>query len=179
MKPNKNINVYIIVASSGIIGAVGYLLSPREGRLPFSEAGFLQNLPMLNATINFFVSLCLIGGFLAIKKGKRMLHKRFMLSAVVLSVFFLVSYVTYHYNVAETKFGGKGILKAIYYFILLTHILLAMVSVPLVLFSVYYGLTKQYRRHKKWVRYSFPIWLYVAVTGVLVYLFISPYYGGG
>ncbi len=177
MKRNKNINIYVTLVSVAIIGAVGYLLSPRDGRLPFSEAGFLQSLPKLNATVNFLVTLCLLGGFFAIKRGNRELHKKFMLSAVGLSVIFLVSYVTYHYNVEETKFGGAGFLKGIYYFILLTHILLAMVSVPLVLFSVYYGLSGQHQKHRKIVRFSFPVWLYVAITGVLVYLFISPWYG--
>jgi putative membrane protein len=99
-----------------------------------------------------------------------------MLSAFSISCIFLVSYVAYHFQAAPTKFGGTGIVKGIYYFLLLTHIVLAAVVVPFVLFSLYFALTKQIARHKKVVKYTFPIWLYVAVTGVIVYLMISPYY---
>jgi putative membrane protein len=100
-----------------------------------------------------------------------------MVTAFVLSSFFLISYVTYHYQAAPTTFGGEGTIKMIYYFILITHIILAAIIVPLVLLSVYFAVSAQYVRHKKVSRWTFPLWLYVAVTGVVVYLMISPYYG--
>jgi putative membrane protein len=99
-----------------------------------------------------------------------------MLSAFVLSSIFLISYVIYHASVPETRFGGQGIVRYIYFFVLITHIILATLVVPLALFSIYRGLNSEVVLHKKIVKYTFPIWLYVSVTGVIVYLMISPYY---
>jgi putative membrane protein len=99
-----------------------------------------------------------------------------MMTALVLSSLFLISYVFYHYISAPTKYGGDGILKSIYYFILLTHILLAAVILPFILFTFYQALNGQFDKHKKVARWTFPVWLYVAITGVLVYFLISPYY---
>ncbi len=133
-------------------------------------------LPHVNAVLNTATSFCLIGGLIAIKSKKRNIHRNFMLTAVVLSTLFLVSYVVYHATTEHTVFGGTGVMRYIYYFILITHIALAVVVVPLVLFAIYFAFTNQIERHKKLVRYTFPVWLYVAVTGVLVYILISPYY---
>ena len=173
----KNKRTIIWIISLVLVVVVAYLLSPREGRVPYSEAGMLKYLPHLNGIINSLVSIVLILGFISIKRRKVHLHKKFMLTAVVLSVIFLVSYVTYHYFVEETHFRGSSGMKLFYYFVLLSHILLAMVSVPLVLFSVVYALSNEIDKHKKMVKFAFPIWLYVAISGVLVYLLISPYYG--
>jgi putative membrane protein len=133
-------------------------------------------LPTLNAGINFTVSILLILGVYFIKQKNIKLHKVCMLSAFVLSSIFLISYVIYHASVPETRFGGQGIVRYIYFFVLITHIILATLVVPLALFSIYRGLNSEVVLHKKIVKYTFPIWLYVSVTGVIVYLMISPYY---
>jgi putative membrane protein len=100
-----------------------------------------------------------------------------MLAAILFSVLFLVSYIAHHLFAGDTKFGGEGTMKGIYYFILLTHIPLAAIILPFILFAAYRGLTGEYAAHKKMVKYTWPLWLYVSITGVLVYIFISPYYG--
>jgi len=133
-------------------------------------------IPLMNACINSAVSILLVLGVVFIKNGKRAWHKTAMLSSVALSAIFLVSYVIYHAQVAETKFGGEGAIKYVYYFVLLTHIVLATVIVPLVLLTLYRALTNQLDKHRKFARITFPLWLYVSVTGVVVYIMIAPYY---
>jgi putative membrane protein len=133
-------------------------------------------LPTLHAILNSLTAIALIIGYYFIKRNNSKAHRAAMLTAFSLSAIFLVSYVTYHFLGERTIYGGEGILKYIYYFILLTHIVLAIVIVPLVLLSVYFGISNQLSRHRRISKWTFPIWLYVAVTGVLVYLLISPYY---
>jgi putative membrane protein len=174
-KSEKKSIVWLIGGVSVLIPlAVAFLLF-----VPLSE--FFGNLntrflPHLNAMLNSATSLCLMVGFWAIKSKKTNLHRNLMMTAFVLSSLFLVSYVVYHATTPHTVFGGTGWMKGVYYFILISHIVLAVVVVPLVLFSLYYALSKQFIKHKRLNRFTFPIWLYVAVTGVLVYLMISPYY---
>lgn len=105
-----------------------------------------------------------------------MLHKQLMFSALILSVLFLVSYIAHHLLAGETKFGGVGIIKTVYYFILITHIILAAVILPFILYTAYRGLTAEFDKHKKLAKVTWPLWFYVAVTGPIVYLMISPYY---
>ncbi|WP_299760060.1 DUF420 domain-containing protein [uncultured Pontibacter sp.] len=133
-------------------------------------------LPAFHAILNSMTAVALVIGFYFVKQGNSKAHRAAMLVAFGLSSIFLVSYVTYHFLGQRTSYGGEGILMYIYYFILLTHIVLAVVIVPLVLLSVYFGITNQLKRHRRISNWTFPIWLYVAVTGVLVYLMISPYY---
>ena len=143
-----------------------------------------------NAIINFTVTILLLAGLWAVKSQKYLLHKRIMIAAIVLSILFLVSYICHHLFAAETKFGDidhngivsadektlGGSLRIIYYFILATHIPLAGIILPFILFTAYRSLTGEYQRHKKLARITWPVWLYVAITGVVVYLMISPYY---
>lgn len=133
-------------------------------------------LPSFHAILNSLTAITLIIGYIYVKRGNTKAHRSAMLVAFGLSAIFLVSYVTYHFLGQRTIYGGEGLLKYIYYFILLTHIVLAVAIVPLVLLSVYFGITNQLKRHRRISKWTFPIWLYVAVTGVLVYLLISPYY---
>lgn len=133
-------------------------------------------LPAFHAILNSCTAVALVIGYYNIKRNNVKAHRASMLFAFGLSAIFLVSYVTYHFLGERTIYGGDGLLKYIYYFILLTHIVLAIVIVPLVLLSVYFGITNQLARHRRISRWTFPIWLYVAITGVLVYLLISPYY---
>lgn len=144
-----------------------------------------------NAVINSCVALLLIAGLLAVKSKRYFLHKRIMIAAIILSVFFLISYVCHHLLSGEAKFGDvnhdgivsldekslAGSLRYVYYFILITHIPLAGIILPFILFTAYRALSGDFEKHKKLVRITWPVWFYVAVSGVLVYWLISPYYG--
>lgn len=136
-----------------------------------SLVGDVSFLPAMNAGINSVVTILLLLALFFVKKGNIKAHKTTMVAALILSIFFLVSYVVYHYAHADVKFGGEGAIKAIYLLILLTHIVLSVAVVPLALFAVYRGLSNSIAKHKKIVRWAWPIWLYVSVTGVIVYLF--------
>ncbi|MDB4061743.1 DUF420 domain-containing protein [Vicingaceae bacterium] len=154
-----------------VLVAILYLL-PKN----FSVGEEVYYLPMLNAFLNGTTSILLVAGFIAIKNGNKQIHKRIMLSALVLSVLFLLSYVTYHALTESTPFGGEGTIKVIYLVILSTHIVLAIAIVPLVLITFSRALTAKFDKHRKIARITLPLWLYVTVTGVVVYLMISPYY---
>ncbi len=145
----------------------------------------------INAFLNSAVALLLVAALMAVKQKKYALHKKLMLSAIVLSVLFLVFYITYHLLTGETKFGdtnldgvlsdteklAAGSVRIVYYFILGTHIVLAAAILPFILFTAYRALIAEYATHKKLARITWPIWFYVAVTGPVVYFMISPYYG--
>ncbi|EOZ92373.1 hypothetical protein A33Q_4466 [Indibacter alkaliphilus LW1] len=133
-------------------------------------------LPHLNAVINSAATVALIMGLIFIKQKNIILHRASMTAAFGLGAIFLVSYVIYHASAESTSFGGEGLIKSIYYFILITHIILAAVALFPILLAYYYGYTDQRQKHKKVVKFAYPIWLYVTVSGVLVYLMISPYY---
>lgn len=130
----------------------------------------------INAYINATVSILLITALLAVKQKKYVLHKNIMFIAIILSSIFLISYICHHLLAAETKFGGQGSIKYIYYCILSTHIILAAIILPFILFTAYRALTGEWIKHKKIAKYTWPLWLYVSITGVLVYVLISPYY---
>lgn len=167
----RNLIIVLSVAIPVIVAVL--IFFPQSGKLGDFDVSFL---PHLNGILNTATSLCLIAGFIFIKQKKESWHRLMMISAFLISSIFLVSYVIYHYQAEPTKFGGEGTLKIIYYFVLLTHIPLAAIVVPFVLFSIYYAITDQREKHKKVVKWTFPIWIYVAITGVIVYLMISPYY---
>ncbi|MBD0833468.1 DUF420 domain-containing protein [Aestuariibaculum sediminum] len=133
-------------------------------------------LPPIYASINAITALVLVLAFIAVRGGKIQLHERLMKTAIILSLLFLVMYVAYHMTSDSTKFGGEGVLKYMYYFILITHILMSIVVIPFVLITYVRGITNNIERHKKIAKITFPLWLYVAITGVLVYIMISPYY---
>jgi putative membrane protein len=136
----------------------------------------LSFLPPIYATINGITAVVLVSAVVAIKIGNRQLHQRLMVFAIVLSLAFLVMYVAYHMTSDSTKFGGEGFVRLVYFFILITHILLSIAVIPLVLISYVRALANKFDKHKKIAKITFPIWLYVAVTGVIVYLMIAPYY---
>ena len=143
-------------------------------RIPGVERlGFL---PPIYAGINALTALILITAVVQIKKGNRKNHENLMKFAIFLSVLFLVFYIVYHMTSDSTKFGGEGFIKYVYYFILISHILLSILVIPFVLFTYLRGVSGQFEQHKKIARYTFPLWLYVAVTGVIVFFMISPYY---
>ncbi len=130
----------------------------------------------INAYINTIVTLLLAAALIAVKLHNFKLHKALMMTAMVLSVIFLLSYVCHHLFAGDTKYGGVGGIRYFYFFILITHIFLAAVIMPFVLFTAYRALISEFPQHKKLARITWPIWFYVSMTGVLVYLFISPYY---
>jgi len=136
----------------------------------------LTFLPPIYATINGITAFLLITAVVAIKKGNRKLHERLMQLSIACSVIFLVMYVAYHMTSDSTPYGGEGAIRSVYFFILISHILLSIVVIPLVLFTYVKALAERFDKHKKLAKITFPIWLYVAVTGVIVYLMISPYY---
>ncbi|MGE8429180.1 MAG: DUF420 domain-containing protein [Sphingobacterium sp.] len=138
----------------------------------------LTFLPPIYAAINGITAVLLFWAVAAIKKGNKALHERLIKCCIACSLAFLAMYVAYHMTSIETKYGGEGILRPIYFFILITHILLSIIIIPFVLFTFVRGISGSYERHKKLARITYPMWLYVAVTGVIVYLMISPYYIG-
>ena len=136
----------------------------------------LSFLPPIYASVNGLTAITLISALIAVKQKKYETHKKLIILCMSLSVSFLLMYIAYHATSESTHFGGEGAIKYIYYFILITHILLSIAVIPFVLYSFMYGATKQLEKHKKLVRFAFPLWLYVAISGVVVYRMISPYY---
>lgn len=171
----KKYSKWIIVLSIAIPLFVALLFGVNLRKLGY-DVKPLSFLPPIYASINALTALVLILAVVSIKNGKRKLHERLMKFAISLSVLFLGMYVAYHMTADSTKFGGEGLIKYIYYFILITHICLSVIIIPLVLITYVRALAKRFDQHKKIARITFPIWLYVAVTGVIVYLLISPYY---
>ena len=162
----------IIIILSLVIPIVVTLLyvTPKIGKF---EIDFL---PLSNAIINGIVFFILIIAIKAIKNGNRKLHQKLIYLALVLSTIFLVSYVIHHSTHNPVNYEGEGILKYLYYFILLSHIILSAIIIPLVLITLSRALKENFEYHKKIAKITFPIWLYVSSTGVLVYILISPYY---
>ncbi|KXH78593.1 hypothetical protein AU377_12785 [Sporosarcina sp. HYO08] len=170
----RNYKPAIITISAILIGAIG-VLSGMPGVEDF-DAFDVTILPLMNAILNSFTFLFLVGALVAILKGNVTVHRRFIYAAFGTTFFFLLTYVTFHFLSPSTPYGGEGIMAAIYYFILITHIILAAAIVPLALTSVARAWNMENERHKKIARWTMPIWLYVSLTGVLVYILISPYY---
>lgn len=185
----KKVRIAIIIASLAIPLVVAVLFSVNLRDLGF-DVEPLTFLPPIYAGINALTAVLLIGALLAIKQKNRKLHETFIKICMVLSLLFLASYVAYHMTSDSTAFGdvngdgerdpaeklAVGSWLLIYTFILLTHILLSIVIVPIVLFTYLFAWQGNYERHKKWTRFAWPMWFYVAVTGVIVYKMISPYY---
>ena len=171
----KKYNKWVIILSIVIPIAVAALFGINLRDLGFNVEP-LTFLPPIYAAVNGLTALVLIAAVFAIKNKNRKMHERLMKFAITLSVGFLVMYVAYHMTSDSTKFGGEGLIKYVYYFILITHILLSIVIIPFVLITYVRAITNDIARHKKIAKITFPLWLYVAITGVVVYLMISPYY---
>ncbi|CAN5602299.1 DUF420 domain-containing protein [soil metagenome] len=165
-----------VLALSIFVFAVVILLDSKILPRPQPMPAFGAYLPLLNAIINGTCSILLILSYRAIRRKDVATHKKLNLTTFVLSSLFLVSYITYHWMSEETKFPVDNPIRPIYLSILISHIILAAAVLPMILVSFYFGLTNQVSKHRKIVRFAFPIWLYVTVTGVIVYLMISPYY---
>ncbi|MFT3950170.1 MAG: DUF420 domain-containing protein [Agriterribacter sp.] len=186
-KNDKPAKLFIWVVSFIVFAAVVVLSRVKVD----ADLGFdVHNFALFNAVVNSIVSVLLIAGLIAVKQKKYVLHRNIMIAALICSVLFLLSYICHHLFAGETRFGdtnhdgivsdeekaAAGGLRTFYYIILGTHIPLAGIILPFILFTAYRGLTAEFAQHKKIARITWPIWLYVSVTGVLVYLMISPYY---
>src|SRR5690606_269028 len=171
----RKYNKWIVILSVLIPVVVAALF-----RVKLSDFGIevqpLTFLPPIYATINGITAVLLVWAVMAIKKGNRALHERLVKIAITCSVLFLAMYVAYHMTSESTPYGGEGMLRYVYFFILLTHILLSIVIIPFVLITYVRGLSGNFTKHRKIAKITFPLWLYVTVTGVIVYLMISPYY---
>lgn len=168
---NKNHTVLIWILSITIPLVVAALFTVKIPGV--SRLGFL---PPIYATINAITAVLLVVAVFQIKKGNKKIHERLMKTAIGLSVMFLVLYIIYHMTSDSTTFGGEGLLKYIYYFVLISHILLSIIVIPFVLITFIRAISGQFYKHRKIARIAYPLWLYVAVSGVIVYLMISPYY---
>src|SRR5580698_6805217 len=160
-----------IVALSAIIATFLIWLIYFKGKVAAPD--WVAALPAANASFNSLSAFCLVMGYINIRRGNRVIHKRFMLTATVFSALFLVSYMTYHFFHGDTLFPGHGWIRPVYFFILITHIGLSMVALPLILGALWFGLRSDFRIHRRIARWTFPIWLYVSVTGVVVYFFLK------
>ena len=168
-------NKWIVLLSVAIPLVVAVLFGVNLRKLGY-DVEPLSFLPPIYATINGITAVVLVLAVLAIKKGNRKLHENLMKTAIGCSITFLGMYVAYHMTSDSTKFGGEGIIKYVYFFILISHIILSVIIIPLVLITYVRALAEVFDKHKKIAKITFPIWLYVAVTGVIIYLMISPYY---
>lgn len=164
-----SIFVFLIVL---ILQSKTITLFPTRSDIP----SWVLSLPKLNAILNGTCTVLLLVSLFQIKNGNIQVHKILNITTFILSSLFLVSYIIFHATGIKTSYGGEGVIKYIYYFILITHIILAAVVLPLVLLSFYSGLLMNVEKHRRLVRWSFPIWLYVTFSGVIVYLMIAPYY---
>ena len=175
-------NIFGAISNRTAIGLIGglsisailflfwliYFNDASETHLPW-----IQNLSAVNASLNFVCTIFLLLGFREIKRGNYKQHMKFMLMAFVTSAFFMVSYIVYHHFAGDTKFLAEGFIRYVYFFILITHIILSVFMVPMVLSSFYLSLSGKYSTHKKLSRFTLPVWLYVSVTGVLIFLILK------
>ena len=170
MEQKKDYGIWIKIVSVAIPVVVAILFGVR---VDYDLPVFL---PPIYATINAITALLLVLALVAIKAKKIQIHQRLMQSCIVLSLVFLVMYIAYHMTTDPTPFGGEGYMKTLYFFILISHIILSIALIPLVLISYVRAFQKEFPAHKKISKITFPIWLYVASTGVIVYIMIAPYY---
>tara|TARA_A100001037_G_C15105433_1_gene616200 strand:+ start:1100 stop:1633 length:534 start_codon:yes stop_codon:yes gene_type:complete len=177
MKKRDSIFIPVIIIFSAIIPVAVALLMLFPDFLHIkSESIDFSGLPFFHAVLNGATAILLYTGYILIKNKNAKMHKISMLTAFCFSSIFLISYVVSKLTNAPVPFGGEGVIRVIYFFILISHIILSVAVLPLALFSIYRGLTGEIENHKKIVKWTFPIWMYVTITGVLVYVFMVPYY---
>jgi putative membrane protein len=172
-KNDKTARLLILTVSFAVFAAIVMLSRVKlDVQLGFDEHLFAK----ANAIINSVVSLLLVIGLITVKRRQYALHRKTMIAAIILSSLFLVSYICHHLFTGDTKYGGTGSIRYFYFFILITHIILAGIILPFILYTAYRGLTAEWPAHRKLAKITWPVWLYVSITGVIVYLMISPYY---
>ena len=176
MEGSNNIFKRIFILVSIIIPViVAFLLYLPKGDTT-EVPSWIFSLPFYNAIINSLTALFLLAGVILVKTGNVKSHKISMSTAFLLGCVFLIFYIIYHSQAPSIKFGGEGMVRYVYFFFLISHILFAFLVVPLVLLAIYFAVFQKIDKHKKIVKYTFPVWFYVSITGVIVYLMISPYY---
>lgn len=175
LQTEKALKVWVWVLTGLVWVLVGLMRRP-ELKIPLPEDMSFGFLPMVNAGLNTLVSVSLVAALVAVKAGRMGWHRNFMTTAVLASIVFLLSYVTYHFTTPATLYGGEGAMRTVYFVILISHIALAALSFPFILLTLVFSMSRQYGKHKRLARWVFPVWLYVAVTGPVVYLMLRPYY---
>ena len=160
----------ILALSATIFAFLLWLIYVNEG----SGAGgdYVAYLPAVNAALNACCATCLVCGFIAIRSGRTLIHVTFMLTAVVFSALFFVSYIVYHSAHGDTPFTGTGPIRTVYFFVLISHILVTIFALPLILTTLFFAATRQFRRHRRIARLTLPLWLYVSITGVLIFVLL-------
>lgn len=171
----KTLAVITWVVTVIVWGLVGAMRQPEK--IPLPEGVSLSFLPMVHACLNSLVAFFLLLALVMIKRNDVRTHKLFISAAMICSALFLTCYVAYHFTTPETRFGGEGTIKLVYLVLLISHIVLAAISLPFILLTWVYGFTNQFEKHRKMAKWVFPIWLYVAVSGPICYLMLRPYYG--
>lgn len=171
---NKNFYAINGVLSTLLLGFLVWLIYFQEGS---TAAGTMSQsiLPAVNATLNSLAALLIVGGVIAIKQRREKTHRNFMISAFVCSVLFLLCYVYYHSQQGDTKFLGEGFIRPVYFFILISHIVLSAVMLPMIISTMFFGITNRRKSHKAIAKWTYPIWLYVSVTGVVVFFLLRAY----
>ncbi len=164
---------WILAISAAAVGFLVWWIYFKTTATP--EAEWISLLPAANATFNTFCACCLLAGYAAIRRGDKERHRQFMLSAVTLSILFFASYLTYHHFHGDTRFPGQGWVRPVYFTILISHILLSIVAIPMVLSTLFFAKARRFRSHKKIARWTLPVWLYVSITGVAIFFFLSAY----
>lgn len=175
MNSDSNKNFYLInaVITTLALSLLIWLIYFRQGG---SEANLaVSKLPAVNAALNATSTIILLIGYWAIKNRREVLHRNLMITAFCVSAMFLISYIYYHSLQGDTKFLGEGLIRPVYFFILISHILLSMVGLPMVISTIYFGIRDKRKTHRKIARFTFPIWLYVSVTGVIIFFLLRQY----
>jgi putative membrane protein len=171
----KKLRVVVWIVTALVLILVGLMRRP-ELRFVLPEGFQLDFLPRVHAVLNSCVAVFLVAALVAIKKQNIAAHRRFMSMAMLFSAVFLLCYVAYHFTNEETKFGGEGTIRYVYFFLLITHIVAAAVSFPLILFTYLAGWADRRAAHRRLAKFTYPLWLYVAITGPVCYLMLRPYY---
>jgi putative membrane protein len=173
--PPQQLSVRRVAIANGVIStlAIGFLV----WLVYFHESTSVERsssilMPALNAAFNATAAALLAAGLFAIKQGKRLLHKRLMLAALAASAAFLVNYILYHYTQGDTKFAGVGAVRLFYIPLLISHIVLSVVALPMILWTLFLALSERFALHKAWAKWTWALWMYVSVTGVLVFVML-------
>ena len=170
---SRKLGIVAWVLTAVVLGLVGLM---QTVRIPLPEGMSFAFLPPVHAVLNSLVAIALLVAIVAIKQGKVRLHRNAIFTAMGLSIGFLLCYVAYHFTTEETRYGGTGAMRSVYFFLLVTHIVLAGISLPFILFTFISGWTNRFTAHRRLAKWVFPMWLYVAVTGPICYLMLKPYY---
>ena len=171
---SKKLSLIAWILSAAVLGLVMVM---HGVKIPLPDGWSFAFLPPVHAVLNSLVAVSLVAALVAVTQGKIQMHRMFISVAMLLSIAFLLCYVAYHFTTPETRYGGEGTLRTVYFFLLITHIVFAAVSLPFILFTFIAAYTNRFAAHRRLARWVFPMWLYVAVTGPICYLMLKPYYG--